>query len=682
MESASGLLPVFQYRNWLVDNSTTQFDDDNDVLQETHLTHNLDTGTSSLQGWNAASGLAVQYRSARSDDDQWETPVGTFQQHARMALDISTDPELVPFSFEQVNHEIPSYPRDRHNSVEPWSPFAPYRIFPMDILAPATYNISLSMDSRLGTPSIYYTAASEIVTTEVYHSAASHMGRYRNAVLGTMSVSVNQYILQIKLFKLTSSDRKSEYLELLRSRGLWPVDPRIEQNWSGEGQHVEFKMDDIGRINKLLTVENSLGAGGVGFVHKVKCRGISMARKTIHTGEHFTKDQAIEEVVHMTRLKHSHIIRLIGTYIWMKEFCMLMYPVANGNLEMFLECLTKNPLEMVSPNANALDKTLSDEPHFDITQATAMASSCLGFFSCLSSAIRYIHGSITKHMDIKPQNILVRSKWHYRGGGRSEYNSKVYISDFGISRSYESIDAANTDSPIGFTRRYASPEVVQRLDRDLSADIFSLGCVFLQMFVALDSFQAEQSLNAHSRVSPGLHENKNPSQASKRLQEELQNLLSSNHNSDDSYQGNLGPLQKLLKARIPGYEGTSTLCSSTLQMILKMLQFVPQQRPKADDLVQEFGEKACCRAGPEELEAVDARSEENAEHYMESIMKEQILQQGDGPEITQESPKAPSLWNEHSVAGDDEDSHLSRRWDGEVEEEYLSLLTRDMGCWC
>jgi serine/threonine protein kinase len=166
---------------------------------------------------------------------------------------------------------------------------------------------------------------------------------------------------------MISSNRKSEYFEMLRSRGLWPVDLQIEHNWLGEGQHVEFKKGETRRINKLLTVEKSLGSGSVGFVHKVKCRCISMARKTVYTKQHFTKDQAIREVVYMTRLKHSHIIRLIGTYVWIKEFCILMYPVANSNLEMFLEYLSRTLPKKISLHEDLLDEISSDELLFDIT---------------------------------------------------------------------------------------------------------------------------------------------------------------------------------------------------------------------------------------------------------------------------------------------------------------------------
>jgi serine/threonine protein kinase len=474
-----------------------------------------------------------------------------------------------------------------------------------------------------------------------------------------------------------SSNSKSEYLEILRERGLWPVDPHIEQNWSGEGQHVEFKKGEIGKINKLLTVEKLLGSGSAGFVYKVKCHRISMARKTIHTRTSFTREKAIREVEHMARLKHSHIIRLIGTYVWRREFCILMYPVANGNLEMFLGCLRKIP-----PEKDISDEHSSDDDLFDMTQVRAMAFSCTGFYSCLSSAIRYIHGSFTKHMDIKPSNVLVQSRWHYRGG-RPEYHSKVYISDFDISRSYKTIDAANTDGETLCTRKYASPEVDQELVRGLSADIFSLGCVFLEISAALDSFQVERSLDANSRIAPELQESRDTDQASCKLQDELENLLISNQGSKPSYQGNLASFQELLNTRIPNYNQTSIPSRSTLQMIRKMIQEKPGDRPTAERLVQEFGEKACCIAGPDELEAVDRQPANSTENFLEAMMKKRDLQQSGGFESNQDQIKAAPFQEECFIAGLNADGNLLRTSDGEEVYQSIdtSLLIDNMGMW-
>lgn len=426
---------------------------------------------------------------------------------------------------------------------------------------------------------------------------------------------------------LISKNSGSKYFEILRSRGLWPVNTFNEQNWSGRGQHVEFKQEEYGRINDLLAVEEPLGHGIAGVVHRVKCRRITMARKTLSimkTKKRNLLAEAVNEVVHMNRLRHAHIIRLIGTYACKAELCILMYPVANGTLETFLEYMCNTAPEAQSLNPNSLDDSSSHgssshEHPFDITQTAAMALSCQGFFSCLSSAIRYIHCTFTKHMDIKPSNILVRSRWFNRGGRRLEYSSKVYISDFGTSRSYKSIDAANTDGPTSFTRKYASPEVSRKFDRGLPTDIFSFGCVFLEMFAALDHFYANASVNSRPRTSLKLHETSDSRQASYTLQERLKDLLDSNHNSDRSYQANLDPLQELIKAQIPECGSNSILSPSTLRMISMMIQGDPQKRPTADHLVEEFGEKACCMSGPDKLKATDENLGVNPEANLEEF---------------------------------------------------------------
>jgi serine/threonine protein kinase len=432
---------------------------------------------------------------------------------------------------------------------------------------------------------------------------------------------------------------------MLRSTGLWPVDPQIEQNWSGRGQHVEFKKDEEGKVNELLAFQRSLGSGVSGMVDKVKCGRIFLARKTISTARRFTKNQAIEEVAHMTRLKHSHIIRLIGTYTWKTHLCILMYPVANYDLESFLYALK--------------------DPSLSSTKRIAMASSCLGFFSCLSSALRHIHSDLTKHMDIKPLNILVRTRWRYRGSGRSEYHSKVYLSDFGIARTYQNVDAINTDGATAFTRKYAAPEVAQGTQRDLSVDVFSLGCVFLEMFAALDEFKATQPSNTFQETRIHAHH-------SSTMQDGLDYCLASNQNSDRSYQGNLNSIQKLLEARIPSYIGASVLNSSTLTTILKMIRYLPIQRPTANDLIEAFGEKSCCKTGPDELEVADDDSEHNFEQYP----NRQI-------ESNQVQSDSAEFWTVSALSGLTSDHHLSGTVSGELEWDmtYQPILISHMQGW-
>jgi serine/threonine protein kinase len=105
-------------------------------------------------------------------------------------------------------------------------------------------------------------------------------------------------------------------------------------------------------------------------------------------------------------------------------------------------------------------------------------SSTLG---CLSSAVAFIHQHTTKHMDIKPQNILVRQA----NFDDSDPDWRIYIADFGLSRSFASQNHSQTDGPTARTPRYCAPEVYNYELRGRSADVFSLGCVFLEILTAI-----------------------------------------------------------------------------------------------------------------------------------------------------------------------------------------------------
>ena len=94
------------------------------------------------------------------------------------------------------------------------------------------------------------------------------------------------------------------------------------------------------------------------------------------------------------------------------------------------------------------------------------------FFGCLSSAVKYLHEQKCRHKDIKPGNILIKDE-------------KVLITDFGTALDWTELDADMTDGrPEAYTNAYAAPEVVQARPRNSSADVWSLGCVFLDMLVS------------------------------------------------------------------------------------------------------------------------------------------------------------------------------------------------------
>jgi serine/threonine protein kinase len=98
------------------------------------------------------------------------------------------------------------------------------------------------------------------------------------------------------------------------------------------------------------------------------------------------------------------------------------------------------------------------------------------FFKCLAYAVAYLHNEITphiKHLDIKPENIIVRR--------HATHRLTVLLTDFGVSRSFQPTATSQDIDTLSTTPIYSAPEVAHRKAFGRPADIFSLGCVFSEM---------------------------------------------------------------------------------------------------------------------------------------------------------------------------------------------------------
>jgi serine/threonine protein kinase len=345
----------------------------------------------------------------------------------------------------------------------------------------------------------------------------------------------------------------SEWLIYLHTRGLM-LDDSQTLDWSGRGQHVEYLPNEDHLIP--LKEERLIGNSATAVVHSVRCRRIRLARKTIRCNRRLTKEAAVIEVEHLQRLQHRHIVRLVGTYTYKKDLAILVYPVARWNLEEYLDELVETEYNLATFNRVPLTT----------------------FVGCLSNAVKFIHDQNVKHMDIKPANLLVRN---------TAQGQRIYIADFGIARAYKSAEDSFTDSPTSFTRIYAAPEVVMQDRRGFPADIFSLGCVFMEILSTLTSM-------------PGCNE---------RI--ELIRVRSSR--DDQSYHANLDAVlewhQRIMRITSQSTNDWGYLDrKSRLSLAGMMLSANPNDRPSAAGLVNFTYDQCCglCDAGPEPFEAAGA----------------------------------------------------------------------------
>jgi len=207
----------------------------------------------------------------------------------------------------------------------------------------------------------------------------------------------------------------------------------------------------------------------------------------------------------MEKLRHDHIVKLVGTYsIHNNGLYLLIWPVAQCNLSQFLddidnlrtghsdrgdiirrlEALELGDLSAVDPNADAS------------SAATALREACpLNYLQrllgCITSAIAYCHRENIRHLDLKPSNILLTP-------------SSVYLADFGIARDVHDRDHTMTYGIQG-TARWIAPEIYHPRDEwsMRAADVYSLGLVFLN--VATVVYGARLSEFDELRADPRHH---------------------------------------------------------------------------------------------------------------------------------------------------------------------------------
>ena len=216
------------------------------------------------------------------------------------------------------------------------------------------------------------------------------------------------------------------------------------------------------------------------------------------------KTRAAREVENMKDLRHPHVAALLGTYLHLDRLSILIFPAARCDLEQFLASVSKELKSLCgehlhhssdsddpSDGSHSPGSTISaDDPLVPASKSRDEASShnyknayplnlsfpekidhLRRYFVCLSQALNYIHESDVRHKDVKPANVLIDS------------SGSVILTDFGISRRFPKSTSHVTNDKWDLTRKYASPEIMKgkKVPRGDPSDVFSLGCVFLEM---------------------------------------------------------------------------------------------------------------------------------------------------------------------------------------------------------
>lgn len=210
--------------------------------------------------------------------------------------------------------------------------------------------------------------------------------------------------------------------------------------------------NDHPTLPKSLEFSAYLGEGGYGYVYEV-CNesGKKYALKKILRPQTFREAKETMKFITMElnvlrRIHHHHFVQLVGSYTDEKHVGLLMSPVADYNLSDYLD-------------------------EIQITRATQNLMAT--FFGCLAGALTALHYSYhIRHKDIKPKNILIKGQ-------------NILLTDFGMALDWNESGQTTTNQEQRRSPKYCAPETAEGESRNSKADIWSLGCVFLEIVTVL-----------------------------------------------------------------------------------------------------------------------------------------------------------------------------------------------------
>ncbi|KAI0880260.1 ankyrin repeat-containing domain protein [Annulohypoxylon maeteangense] len=238
-----------------------------------------------------------------------------------------------------------------------------------------------------------------------------------------------------------------------------------------------------------------------------------------------SKRSILREAMCLKHARHRHVVMFQRAFLlndnrMSKSFMGIVMNHAEGNIGSYLRC----------------------------QRSTQELGAICGWFRCLANVVAYVHGLGITHRDIKPPNILVK-------------NGRVLLADFGISKMglVKTIPTTQLHAPRAHTIRYAAPEVEDGSTRGRSADIFSLGVVFLEMVVA-HSYPARRG--------------------------QLGDIMPSK--AEPSFSTKLGGVRRWMKERLLEEGQGMTWSQRIIQICLDMMNIDRDERPTIDNVYLEI----------------------------------------------------------------------------------------------
>ncbi|XP_020576025.1 probable L-type lectin-domain containing receptor kinase S.5 [Phalaenopsis equestris] len=220
------------------------------------------------------------------------------------------------------------------------------------------------------------------------------------------------------------------------------------------GMPREFEYKELRKATNDFDERRKLGQGGFGIVYKgvIAGEGTEVAVKKFSREDNMnSQDDFLKELTVINRLRHKHLVRLLG---WCHE---------NGLLLLVYDYMPKGSLDQ-----HLYGGATSDHFLLPWNRRIQVAAD-------VASALHYLHHEYDEcvvHRDLKSSNVMLDSTFHARLG------------DFGLARvldtdktSYAELDAAGVPGTLG----YIAPECFHTGKATRESDLFAFGALLLEL---------------------------------------------------------------------------------------------------------------------------------------------------------------------------------------------------------
>lgn len=203
--------------------------------------------------------------------------------------------------------------------------------------------------------------------------------------------------------------------------------------------------ENVVRATNNFSVDNLIGNGGFGATYKAEpAPGYLLAVKKLYLGRVQGMQQFVAEIRTLGRIRHPHLVTLLGYYAHDSEMFLIYNYLSGGNLESLLHNREKERISWKVRHKIALN---------------------------VAQALDYLHNGChprVLHRDIKPSNILL------------DTSLNAYLSDFGLARLLGASETHATTDVAG-TFGYVAPEYALTGRVSDKADVYSYGVVLLEL---------------------------------------------------------------------------------------------------------------------------------------------------------------------------------------------------------